>query len=444
MIKRNSVILGLFLVSLLFSTESRIESMGKKDVFFRDDMSIFYNPANIGVLGNFITGSLGFVSDIKDTSYVVTKVYGGTQNGGTVTNPDSVVLREVIENKTATPTNQWFGIVYSQPVNKSISVLFGAAFNRDDYYMDFYNAIRTKRIYATSVFTGDKYLPELKGKSDYILGVKTGNMNFAMSLYSAAQPLAEGGTLVGGRIIPEVELDVSLKKISVGSELGLGENSLEVFGALGMLSISNVNRRDAVYNLPSNSDNSVWLGSRFFYRTTIGGGLTFVPSLRYTSMSGTEAGLDSSYSLLDIGLGMNLRLDGGFFWAGFQGESYTATTHSDSVELSGLGVRFSFGIEKSLIWKWLTVRVGGNKFVAKETIKVKGGSTTEQWVENAVDNGRSDDFLGFGIGLNYQNRLRFDITLNEALPYFNPFGDGLKNSSNGGHMLLRISSTFSL
>jgi hypothetical protein len=65
-------------------------------------------------------------------------------------------------------------------------------------------------------------------------------------------------------------------------------------------------------------------------------------------------------------------------------------------------------------------------------------------VENPVDDGGNNDFLGFGIGLNYQNRLRFDITLNESLPYFNPFGSGLQNSSNGGHMLLRISSTFSL
>jgi hypothetical protein len=414
--KRIMLVLGLF-SAFLFATESRIESMGKRDLFFRDDMSIFYNPANVGVLGNFITGSLGFVSDVLDTS-VVTRIRGGIE-----------VKDTVVDVSTATPTNQWFGVVYGHKVNDKVSALFGAAFNRTDDYLVFYDSVRSQKVYKTG-----NSMPELKGKSDYMVGAKIGLANVGVSMYSASQHFIEGSEG------DQIDVNVSLKKISVGSEIGIGSHSLEIYGSAGFLTYSNKNDRSASLDVGETTDNSLWFGGRLFYKTSIGDGVVFVPALSYKSV----AGFDSTFTNLTGGMGINLRLDGGFFWAGVVAEYYSSGNDTMEAELDGLGARFNFGIEKSLIWKWFTVRVGGSKFIAKETFTVGNSEEQTRWVENAVDNGTSDDFLGFGIGLNYQNRLRFDITLNEALPYFNPFGDGLKNSSNGGHMLLRISSTFSL
>jgi hypothetical protein len=310
-------------------------------------------------------------------------------------------------------------------------LLLGAAFNRTDDYLLFYNSISSAKFYQY-----DSTMPELKGKSDYLLGLRTGKMNFGASYYSASQHKIAGS-------VDTVEVEVNLRKISAGTEIGLGDHSLEVYASLGQLAyaVSTLIRSDSALNIGATTDQSIWVGSRLFYKTAIGGGLVFVPALEYQSLSG----FDSTFSKIGVGMGLNLRLDGGFFWAGVEGESYSAEKNdSTDFSLSGLGVRFNFGIEKSLIWKWFTVRVGGSKFVAKETFTKGNGKEESRWFENSTDDGSSDDFLGFGVGLNYQNRLRFDITLNEALPYFNPFGDGLKNSSNGGHMLLRISSTFSL
>ena len=426
MLKKSFIILFLFLFAGLYATESRIESMGKRDLFFRDDMSIFYNPANIGVFGNFVTGSLGFVNDVRDTEFVNPRVVYTRISDTSVVS--SVEVDTVVKRKTATPTNQWFGVVYNYQINNQVGVFGGAAFNRVDEFLNLYENLRGQKKYRT-----DHIFPSLKGKSDYIIGGKVKDINFGIGYYSASQNLIEEANTY--------DVSVSLSKINAGVEMGLGEHSLEVFGGMGMITYSNssTNTTSSVYNIKETTDNSMFGGARFFYQTKLGRGLIFVPALKYTSL----ALFDLTDTRVSGGMGINYRLDGGLFWAGVEGESFST---EDSVStVSGAGARFNFGIEKSLIFKWLQVRIGGMKFIGSQDVKTKStGITTTEWIENPIDDGMSDDFLGFGIGVNYQNRLRFDITLNESLPYFNPFGNGLQNSSNGGHMLLRISSTFSL
>jgi hypothetical protein len=430
--KRASLLILLLLLVRVFATESRIESMGKRDLFFRDDMSIFYNPANIGVFGNFVTGSLGFVHDERETLLVNPRVTKSTVINGTDTDVvTSVAVDTVVNPKTGTPTNQWFGVVYNYNLSEKSAIFAGAAFNRADEYLLLYNALRTRKIYRQDATYQNVPFPELKGKSDYLLGGRVRNVNFGVGYYSASQNLIQEDK--------KYDVSISLNRLNAGAEVAIGEHSLEVFGGTGMVSYSNTNKIDSTLNVSSTTDQSAFAGARFFMQTKLGGGLIFVPAIKFSSL----ALFDSTDTRVTGGIGLNYRLDGGLFWAGVEAEHFS--TEDSGSTTTGSGARFNFGIEKSLIFKWLMVRVGGNKFIATQDVKAKAtGITTHEWVENPVDDGTSEDFLGFGIGLNYQNRLRFDITLNESLPYFNPFGSGLKNSSNGGHMLLRISSTFSL
>jgi hypothetical protein len=435
--KRVSLFILLLFLIQVFSTESRIESMGKRDLFFKDEMSIFYNPANIGVFGSFVTGSLGFVHDESETLLTNPRVKDSTVVNGTDTDlVTSVAVDTVVNPKTATPTNQWFGVAYSYSPNDKYSVFGGAAFNREDEYLRMYDAVRIHKSYRKDQTNRPMAFPELKGKSDYILGGRIHNVNIGAGYYSASQDLIQEDS--------KYNVSISLNRINAGAEIGIGQHSLEVFGGTGFTTYSNDNRTadSTVLNIKATTDNSVFAGARFFLQTRFGGGLVIVPGIKYSRITL----FDSTDTRVNGGIGLNYRLDGGLFWAGVEAEYYTtgdSTVSGGKSTTTGKGARFNFGIEKSLIFKWLMVRVGGNKFIATQQVK-QGGITTTEWVQNPVDDGTSEDFLGFGIGLNYQNRLRFDITLNESLPYFNPFGNGLRYSSNGGHMLLRISSTFSL
>ncbi|MFH0919251.1 MAG: hypothetical protein V1913_02730 [Fibrobacterota bacterium] len=439
----NKVSLALFALLLAAvaatATESRIESMGKRDVFFRDDMGVFVNPAEIGVLGNFVTGTLGFVNDVSETTYTVSGASGDTLINGQ-RYYRQFALDTVVKPQTATPTNQWFGVVYNLPVSKTVSLFGGAAFNRTDELLGFYDAVRRDRYYKL-----EGLYPALKGRSDFMFGLKMKNFNVGVGYYTASQHKVEDYVVTLQK--PRYDFSFSLNKVNLGTEIGFGAHSLEVYGSVGNVTYSNENNSttpfDTLTNIKETSDKSLSLGSRFFFQTKIGGGVVFVPAFNYKKL----AILDSTQTSVGGGVGLNYRLDGGFFWCGVEGETYTRENTKDTITVEGNGARFNFGIEKSLIWKWLIVRVGGNKFIATETEtkKIAGTSvSTSRWVQNKDDDGTSEDLLGFGIGLNYQNRLRFDITLNEAMPYFNPFGDGLKDSPNGGHMLLRICSTFSL
>jgi hypothetical protein len=327
-------------------------------------------------------------------------------------------------------------VVYNYSITKTIGVFGGAAFNRTDNYLMFYDSLRTRREHKQGA-----YFPGLRGKTDFMLGVKINKINVGAGYYQATQDSMYQAN--DSNYGPAVYLD----KINAGAEVGLGKHSLELFGGMGIISYSNIST-DSSFDISEQSDRSFFGGTRFFFKTNIGGGLVFVPAVNFKKLSL----FDSSETRISGGIGLNLRLDRGFFWAGFEAEKYSSENDSidtlgTDMEVSGLGARFNFGIEKSLIFKWLIVRVGGSKFIGKQEVKTNyaaGTVTTDMWVENPVDDGTSKDFLGFGIGLNYQNRLRFDITLNEALPYFNPFGKGIEHSANGRHMLLRISSTFSL
>ena len=105
-----------------------------------------------------------------------------------------------------------------------------------------------------------------------------------------------------------------------------------------------------------------------------------VPALKYHSIK-TMA---RSQSLMDVGMGVNVSMEKGFFWLGFQffnlideyannsyymGDSeiyyYSEDLKEDGIDQrTENGLRVSFGIERSLWWDWFVVRVGGNKVIS--------------------------------------------------------------------------------
>jgi hypothetical protein len=133
------------------------------------------------------------------------------------------------------------------------------------------------------------------------------------------------------------------------------------------------------------------------------------------------------------GLGLNLNIDRGFFWAGIEGlyDQYETSGPSDKQCIGG---RVSFGIERNVIWDWLVWRVGGTK-----KIMFEDGEKGTMWSQNPESDASDDDVLGFGIGLNIENRLKVDGIVAEDIFY--TFSNLF--SGNAHHLMTRISATYS-
>jgi hypothetical protein len=143
---------------------------------------------------------------------------------------------------------------------------------------------------------------------------------------------------------------------------------------------------------------------------------------------------------LDVaaGLGLNVNIDKGFFWAGLEGlYRHRSLTGDSSLTSDGVGGRVSFGIERNVVWDWFVVRVGCMKTVLYVN-EDRNGGTRSYWQQNA-EYDADDDLVGLGIGLNVENRLKFDILVAEDLVHT------LTNLFSGPqhHMFTRIDATYS-
>jgi hypothetical protein len=152
---------------------------------------------------------------------------------------------------------------------------------------------------------------------------------------------------------------------------------------------------------------------------------------------------------LEGGVGINMNIDRGFFWAGVQGV-YTqlepvGSNFSSPTETS-IGARFSFGIERNVITDWFLIRVGGQKEIRNVDI---GNGNRTMWVENSnpeqfagsrysAADGSDKDLVALGFGLNIDNRLRIDFVASEDLPY--TFTNLV--SGNKSHVVNRVSATY--
>ena len=105
----------------------------------------------------------------------------------------------------------------------------------------------------------------------------------------------------------------------------------------------------------------------------------------------------------------------------------------------------TFGIERNIWWDWFVIRVGGQKSILYTKCDVNEKNTSGHGIcredgnffsTNPLADGTSDDHVGFGFGINIEEKLKIDVTVAEDLLFRNPF-------QGEGRIFSRISATYS-
>jgi hypothetical protein len=408
-----------------WGTYSRVESMGKRADFFMDDISIFDNPANMNIFPNFLIGELG--------------TYRQSQAGLPVSLADSIAASADVR-RNMDPANSWFGGIFSYSLSKNKEsgnlypqISLGGAFNRKD-----------DELFAFLPDSADgSPLPEPATNFDGFLGMTLSNGGMLGShIYVAME---EGANQRNGRIVGPANPDVNayLLRGDVGVNWPIARN---VDGELS------VGTAWISYGPTSiEPEVSYFIKGRAFSTLEIING-ELVPIFNYSVLQAPGR----TYTKLHFGLGVNVSLDRGFFWLGVQGllddnETSGMTYNSNGTvsynhfgvtheEQSIRGGTVSFGIERNVWWDWLVLRVGGQKEITyRDKTSNAAGETFNYIFTNPTSDGTPADAVGFGIGINVEEKLKVDATLAEDVLY--TFGNLFSGPQH--HFISRISATYS-
>lgn len=407
--------IALTLVPSSWATFSRVESMGKRADFFMDDISIFDNPANMNIFPNFLIGELGTYRQPQDSLAASAQV-----------------------RRNLDPSNGWFGGIFSYSLSKNKEsgnlypqVSIGGAFNRID-----------EDLAALLPDSADgKPVPQPATNFDGFLGMTLANGGMLGShIYVGIE---EGADLENGQIL-QGSYDPNVNVYMMRGDLGL--NWPIARNVDGELSVGLA----AVSFGPKNIDPeySYFIKGRAFSTLEVING-ELVPIFNYSVLQAPGHTLTK----LHFGLGVNVSLDRGFFWLGVQGmfdederskmsgANFVSTSPSTRDEAIRGGL-VSFGIERNIWWDWLVLRVGGQKEITYRDIRDNsiGGLGNYNYIfTNPTADGSPDDAVGFGIGINIEEKLKVDATLAEDLPY--TFGNLFSGPQH--HLISRISATYS-
>lgn len=415
--------IGIFLIGsaqVSWATYSRVESMGKRADFFMDDISIFDNPANMNIFPNFLIGEMGVYRQSEgDTSANV--------------------------RRNMDPSNSWFGGIFSYSLakNKETGNLYpqislGGAFNRRDEEL--------LQLVPDSAGDGTSNVavPDPATNFDGFLGMTLANGGMLGShVYVAMQ---EGADIKNGRMsgTPNGDINVYVLRGDIGLNWPIARNidgELSVGGA-------------AISYGPQQIDPeySYFVRGRAFSTLEIING-ELVPIFNY----GMYKAPGRELMKLHFGLGVNVSLDRGFFWLGVQGifdeDSRTGMTENGGVmtynyasgrntDQTMRGGLVSFGIERNVWWDWLVLRVGGQKEITYRDQTSNSGNPLETFnyiYTNPTNDGTGNDAVGFGIGINIEEKLKVDATIAEDLPY--TFGNLFSGPMH--HLISRVSATYS-
>jgi hypothetical protein len=404
-----------------WATYSRVESMGKRADFFMDDISIFDNPANMNIFPNFLIGELG--------------VY--RQNEGDTS---------ASSRRNLDPSNSWFGGIFSYSLSKNKEsgnlypqISLGGAFNRRDEDL--------LQLVPDSARAGSASgpVPEPATNFDGFLGMTLANGGMLGShVYIAMQ---EGADVRNGQMQGDPGNDINLYVMR--GDIGLNwpvarnvDGELSVAGAVISFGPKQI---DPEY--------SYFVRGRAFSTLEIING-ELVPIFNYSMMRAPGRELMK----IHFGLGVNVSLDRGFFWLGAQGifdedsrtgmlmnaEGTVNYDNSDShnTDQTMRGGLISFGIERNVWWDWLVLRVGGQKEITyrDQTSNSTNPSETFNFLyTNPTNDGSSNDAVGFGVGINIEEKLKVDATVAEDVPY--TFGNLFSGPLH--HLISRISATYS-
>jgi len=389
--------------SLSYATYSRVESMGKHDTYFMDDISVWTNPANINIYPNYLMGDLGQMATTGKPS----------------SNDYSALTRY-----NQDPTSPWFGAVFAKSLgdekspNRYPQIAIGGAFNRDDELLPLLN--------AKGRFDIDtKALPL---KMDGMLGFTASNgMMFGLKAYGAGNAVDTAGAL----------RESWLTRYTLGVNIPLAQGAdLEVSGGLNYFAYTyqTVTGVDKISDL--NSDLGFDGRVRAFVSVpALSGEVVPAASILVANPLGRE--------ITDVkaGCGVNVSLDRGFFWIGADYVYHNEINKLGPANFDSTsnGARVSFGIERNVWTDWLVLRVGGQKYMTHNENKKDGQGTRSDWSSNPVNDGTSGDHVGFGIGLNIEDKLKVDATVGEDLV----FTGGNLLGGPVDHVFSRISATYS-
>ena len=404
-----------------WATFARVESMGKRADFFMDDISIFDNPANMNIFPNFLIGELGVFRQ-------------GVLLPGV---PLDSTTSSALVRRNVDPANSWFGGIFSYSLSKNKEsgnlypqISMGGCFNRLD-----------EELFALLPDTADGLpLPDPATNFDGFLGMTLANGGMLGSHVYVA--IEEGANLQNGQVIgaPNPDINVYVMRGDLGLNWPIARN---VDGELsfGTASIS--------YGPQSiDPEWSYFVKGRAFSTLEIING-ELVPIFNYSVLKAPGR----EFTKLHFGLGVNVSLDRGFFWLGAQGLfdedtrdgttdsagpvvfSSTSQLHSSQTIRGGV---VSFGIERNIWWDWLVLRVGGQKEISYRDRQGSGGSFNFIFT-NPIADGTPNDAVGFGIGINVEEKLKVDATVAEEILY--TFGNLFSGPQH--HVISRISATYS-
>ncbi|WP_173473637.1 hypothetical protein [Fibrobacter succinogenes] len=422
--------IGIFGVGSAFATFARIESMGKNTTYIMDDVSIFDNPANINLYSNYLIGEFGPYTDRVDVG----------------ANRD--------------PQHPNFGGIFSIAIggdnNPDPRISIGGLFGRIDADLIQYlpNAVIGDNGKTTKV-------PETVTNFDGFLGGTLSNGNaWGLHVYIAQQ---DGGDLdEDGNY--QVNDDSYASIVQAGG--GMNFQFTNYFDLEFSLALARIQYGPEHHNFFDDGNFSWLIKSRaFFTLDAINGELVPALNLKFIEAPGQED------THAQVGVGVNVALDRGFFWMGldfiynkrkahdiiFDVASKTWTYDSRNEdhkywdERTDIGGMISFGIERNIWWDWFVIRVGGQKSILYTDCNVHNKNIDRYkknneygickddgnfFSTNPLADGTSKDHVGFGFGINIEEKLKIDVTVAEDLLFRNPF-------QGEGRLFSRISATYS-
>ena len=416
---------GILGVGSAFATFARIESMGKNTTYIMDDVSIFDNPANINLYPNYLIGGFG------------------------------PYTQDVAVGKNQDPMHPNFGGIFSISLgdenNPDPRLSIGGLFGRinEDLARFLPNRVVGENVRDTS------RVPETVTNFDGFLGGTLSNGDaWGLHIYIAHQ---DGGyETPSGVYQVDENAYASIVQADAGLNMQFGGNiDFEFSFALARIQFGPDHK-----NFFDDGDFSFLAKSRaFFTLEAIDGELVPAVSAKFIE----APGIDNTHA--QVGTGINVALDRGFFWLGVDfiwdqtkahdwtvnyktGETiYNSQDNDDPAwdKRREIGGMISFGIERNIWWDWFVIRVGGQKSILytdcnqNDKNAGKSGICTDDgnfFSTNPLANGTADDHVGFGFGINIEEKLKIDVTVAEDLLFRNPF-------QGEGRFFSRLDATYS-
>ena len=421
---------GILGVGSAFATFARVESMGKNTTYIMDDVSIFDNPANANLYSNYLIGGFGAYTD------------NDLKAGGNV-DPQHPTFGGI------------FSVSFGDDNNPDPKFTIGGLFGRINQDLAMYLPD-----YVQVGKRGYVVVPETVTNFDGFLGgtFSSGDA-WGLHIYIAHQ---DGGDLdESGTYQPDSKAYASLVQLDGGLNFQLGSGtSYELSGGVARIQYG-PDRHDFF----DDGDFSILGKARaFFTLEAIDGELVPAANIKLAQAPGIED------KLAQAGMGINVAMDRGFFWLGLDfiwnqtkahdwfydkaldGGAWVYDSRNEDDphwdKRSDIGGKISFGIERNIWWDWFVIRVGGQKSILYTDCDVnsKNEYTADRYgickddgtffSTNPLADGTADDHVGFGFGVNIEERLKIDVTVAEDLLFRNPF-------QGEGRIFSRIDATYS-